>query len=266
MCALPDLRVLAAGPGGAVVKYETCASDLVDGAVPVVCDRPSGSFFPVGKTLVTCRATDRHKNAAPSKQFIVDVGDGAPPVLKLPGTIQATATSRLGAKVSYTVTATDDTDPAPVVTCEPKSGATFPLGTTAVKCTATDASGNRATGSFTVRVVLAWSGFLPPVNNPRWIFPRPIPIPVRFTLTDGSAGIRDLNARLFIARVDAAGKVGKEQPAAGLPPGLGNEFVYLPLLREYDVLMDVRNMAAGAWQLRADLGDGVSRTVVITLR
>jgi hypothetical protein len=267
LCPLPDLRILAAGPGGGIVKYETCASDLVDGAVAVSCDRPSGSFFPVGKTLVTCKATDRHKNASPAKQFVVDVGDSTPPVLKLPGTVQVTATSRLGAKVTYAVTATDDTDPKPVVVCEPKSGATFPLGATTVKCTATDEFGNRATGSFIVRVVLAWSDFLSPISpKGTSIFLRPVPVPVRFTLSDGSAGIKDLTPRLFIARIDAAGRVGAEQPAAGLPPALGNAFVYNILLREYDLLLDIHALPAGPLQLRADLGDGVARTVKITLR
>src|SRR6185436_6712518 len=53
--------------------------------------------------------------------------------------------------------ATDDVDGSVAVTC--KIGATtitsprtFPLGTTTVDCTATDAAGNEATGSFTVTV------------------------------------------------------------------------------------------------------------------
>ena len=48
---------------------------------------------------------------------------------------------------------TDDLDPAPAVACEPASGATFPLGTTTVTCSATDAAGNVGTGSFDVHVV-----------------------------------------------------------------------------------------------------------------
>jgi hypothetical protein len=50
-------------------------------------------------------------------------------------------------------TATDDTDPAPVVACSPDSGSAFPLGTTTVTCTATDASGNQASATFDVTVV-----------------------------------------------------------------------------------------------------------------
>jgi hypothetical protein len=47
-----------------------------------------------------------------------------------------------GEVVSFTVTATDDLDPSPVVVCVPPSGSTFPRGTTRVVCTANDASGN----------------------------------------------------------------------------------------------------------------------------
>jgi hypothetical protein len=54
--------------------------------------------------------------------------------------------------VPYTVTATDDEDPAPTVSCSPDSLSSFPVGDTAVGCTATDTSGNSSTGSFHVVV------------------------------------------------------------------------------------------------------------------
>jgi hypothetical protein len=38
------------------------------------------------------------------------------------------------------------------VTCDPASGSEFPIGTTTVGCTATDAHGNTASGSFPVDV------------------------------------------------------------------------------------------------------------------
>jgi hypothetical protein len=272
LCPLPDIHVLAAGPGGGPVNFATCANDLVDGSDPVDCGlHPPGSFFPVGKTVVTCSATDRHGNASLPVSFTVDVGDSTPPVLSLPGTITVAAATRVGTRVSYSVTATDDTDPSPVVSCTPASGALFPLGNTTVNCTATDASGNVATGSFLVRVLVSFGGFLPPIaNNGSSVFYRPAPVLVRFGLADGSFNVFDLPARLFVARVDAAGHVGPEQPAVGLPPVLGDNFVFvgLPLLlvREYDLLMDIHAMSAGLWQLRVDLGDGVAHTVRITLR
>jgi Tol biopolymer transport system component len=79
-------------------------------------------------------------------------GDSTPPAVSLPGDLSVPATSPAGAEVQYTVTAEDDTDPEPAIACEPPSGSTFPIGDTTVDCTATDAAGNKATGSFTVHV------------------------------------------------------------------------------------------------------------------
>lgn len=55
------------------VRYATpTANDVVDGTVPVVCRPRSGSFFKVGRTAVTCTATDESGNAA-SRKFVVTV-------------------------------------------------------------------------------------------------------------------------------------------------------------------------------------------------
>jgi hypothetical protein len=81
--------------------------------------------------------------------------DSIPPVLSCP--LQIRAPDRLfdgQEAVFFTVTATDDLDPAPVVACVPPSGSTFPLGTTLVDCTVTDACGNESTCQFPVTVSL----------------------------------------------------------------------------------------------------------------
>ncbi|HEX6674189.1 MAG TPA: HYR domain-containing protein [Actinomycetes bacterium] len=78
--------------------------------------------------------------------------DVTPPTLNLPGDITVEATDASGTNVSYSVTASDDRDPNPTVSCTPSSGSFFPVGTTTVSCQATDASGNVATGSFLVHV------------------------------------------------------------------------------------------------------------------
>ena len=58
-----------------------------------------------------------------------------------------------GVAVEYDVIAYDR-DPYPTVACTPESGSYFPVGSTTVTCTATDRSGNVATGSFAVHVVV----------------------------------------------------------------------------------------------------------------
>jgi Tol biopolymer transport system component len=80
-------------------------------------------------------------------------GDDVPPVLTLPQWgIVVPADQPDGAVVTYEVTASDTADPNPSVICEPPSGSVFPIGDTTVTCTATDASGNSATGTFSVHV------------------------------------------------------------------------------------------------------------------
>jgi uncharacterized delta-60 repeat protein len=78
--------------------------------------------------------------------------DTTPPELIVPSPIVANATSPAGAEVSFTATATDDTDASPRFSCAPPSGSVFAIGTTVVRCTATDSSGNVATATFTVHV------------------------------------------------------------------------------------------------------------------
>ncbi|HET8755025.1 MAG TPA: CocE/NonD family hydrolase [Solirubrobacteraceae bacterium] len=77
----------------------------------------------------------------------------APALQGMPADIAVDTESGDGRAVTYTPpTATDDEDPAPVVECAPPPGATFAVGTTDVVCTATDASGNSTSASFTVTV------------------------------------------------------------------------------------------------------------------
>jgi HYR domain len=80
--------------------------------------------------------------------------DTTPPVLDCPSSIsfRASPANGAGEAVTFTVTATDDLDPSPIVICTPPSGSVFPHGTTVVTCTATDASGNESTCQFPVRL------------------------------------------------------------------------------------------------------------------
>ncbi|MGH9892145.1 MAG: HYR domain-containing protein [bacterium] len=55
--------------------------------------------------------------------------------------------------VEFTVTVEDNVDENVQVNCTPASASGFEVGTTTVNCTAEDAPGNEATGSFTVTIV-----------------------------------------------------------------------------------------------------------------
>ena len=79
--------------------------------------------------------------------------DPNPPTLNLPSNITVEATSGAGATATFSASATDSIDGTASISCSYVSGTVFPLGTTTVVCSSTDAHNNVATGSFTVTVV-----------------------------------------------------------------------------------------------------------------
>lgn len=139
---------------GADVTYPAAtAHDLVDGEVTPSCVPASGAAFPLGTTEVTCTATDSSHNSV-SKTFVVSVVDTTPPTITgTPDDMTVEATGPDGATATFALpTATDIVDGAVAVQCTPAPGGTFPLGTTTVTCTATDAAGNTASTSMQVTV------------------------------------------------------------------------------------------------------------------
>ncbi|HEX2831609.1 MAG TPA: HYR domain-containing protein [Thermoanaerobaculia bacterium] len=129
----------------AVVTFSASATDAIDGDVAVSCSPASGSTFRSGTTLVTCQAHDSRLNYAYGT-FNVTVDDGAP-TITVPDEVRVAATSAAGAVVTFNVTATGGA----TIACSPASGSTFPIGTTLVTCTATNAAGSDS-GSFEVMV------------------------------------------------------------------------------------------------------------------
>ena len=103
--------------------------------------RASGLMFPLGTTTVTCSATDTALNVG-HNAFDVTVRDTTAPSLSLPSNMTVEATGPSGAVAAFAPSASDLVDPlAPPVACAPTSGSMFPLGTTPVNCSATDAAG-----------------------------------------------------------------------------------------------------------------------------
>lgn len=75
------------------------------------------------------------------------------PTVTVPSSpIIAEATGPHGAAVSFSVGADDPDEGALTADCNPASGSTFPLGSTTVTCTATDAHGNTGRATFMVLV------------------------------------------------------------------------------------------------------------------
>src|SRR5262245_44535113 len=72
--------------------------------------------------------------------------DTTAPTITCPTGITTDATRFFGAVVWFTVSATDDKDPAPKVTVSPGAGSMFPVGTTTVTVTATDWNDRKSGG------------------------------------------------------------------------------------------------------------------------
>ena len=144
----------ATSPAGATVTFDVTALDATRTPVPVTCAPTSGSVFGFGTTAVTCSATDPVAGKTSTAGFDVTVADSTPPVLVVPESVSASATGAAGAVVVFAgLSATDNIDGAiATVACTPASGSVFPIGTTSVTCTATDAHGNTGSGTFAVTV------------------------------------------------------------------------------------------------------------------
>ena len=134
---------------GAVVTYAPPTSTGECGTVS--CSPASGSFFPVGTTTATCTTT-----AGPSCSFTITVNDTQPPSITCPANVTTvgavTCPPTNNTIVNFANPVASDNCPGVTTICTPPSGSPLPVGTTTVTCTATDASGNTATCSFTVTV------------------------------------------------------------------------------------------------------------------
>ncbi|NWK06803.1 HYR domain-containing protein, partial [Marine Group I thaumarchaeote] len=136
------------------------------------CSPASNSLFPVGTTTVTCTVADAAGNVQ-TLSFTVIVAletsaDTFPPEIRTPAEMRDFIFDGSGSKIvtftsgvildpcpsmacsSVNVSAYDNVGVTSGPTCTPESGYNFPLGTTTVTCTATDAAGNVGTASFPV--------------------------------------------------------------------------------------------------------------------
>jgi uncharacterized protein YjiK len=144
-----DITAEATGATTTVPFAAPTATDLIDGARPVVCT--PASTFPLGMTTVTCSASDTAGNSA-TVTFHVTVRDTKPPVVNVPSDITVEATGTLTPVAFGPVTATDTVDGSLPVTCSPASPGPFPVGTTHVDCFTVDHQNNRGSAPFNVTV------------------------------------------------------------------------------------------------------------------
>jgi hypothetical protein len=122
------------------------------GGGPITLAQSPASPYPLGDTLVTLTATDTD-NLFDTCQATIRVRDLELPVLhNVPAPVQVEQTALAGTPVTVPLpTATDNCGGPLIVTSN--APAVFPLGTTTVTFSVTDASGNTTTAQTTVTVV-----------------------------------------------------------------------------------------------------------------
>jgi len=103
------------------------------------------AFFDAAANVIVC--TPPHQGLTCTQAV-----DTNPPVLYLPSPISTTTHNPAGLQLNYVVTASDNVDPNPIITCSPPSGSVFPIGATIASCTAKDAGGMTVMGTFSVLV------------------------------------------------------------------------------------------------------------------
>ena len=143
----PENITVSASPGqcGAIVSY---SAPTTSGSCGTVSTSPaSGSFFNVGTTTVTASVS-----GGPSCSFTVTVIDAQAPVVTCPSNISLKSQSGSAITVNFSPGTFTDNCPGGTIGSSPVSGSLFPIGTTQVTSTATDAAGNTATCTFTVTV------------------------------------------------------------------------------------------------------------------
>ena len=128
-------------------------TDNCDENVTVVVSPDLGTAFTAGTTTVTYTATDASGNESTCSFNITVIDMEAPIITDCPVDITLSSGSNCNATVIWNMpTATDNCDSNPTIVCNIPSGNTFPVGTTPVTCTATDASGNESTCTFNITI------------------------------------------------------------------------------------------------------------------
>lgn len=174
----PTVTAPAASSASADATCQAAIPDVVSGAIAsdncssgsgiTITQSPAtGTLVGLGLHSITITATDAAGNSsAASTSFTVN--DTTAPTLTCPANVvlhlpeNSSATSMA---VNFPAPTATDNCSAPTVTTSIASGSVFPVGTTTVSATATDAAGNSSTCAFTVTVLHNFTGFFPPVGN-----------------------------------------------------------------------------------------------------
>ena len=184
-CAIPSLSDGASKTFTIVGTPLTGGTTITNKATAVYSTFPNTSNTASIDTIVSKPGQKASKGSAAASYKGSQGGQFLP--FTLPATLSAEAADATGTAIVYSVTLDDGTPES----CTPASGFPFPIGTTAVTCSATDATGTTSNDTFTVvvRDTTPPSMALPGASAPQhqWTFNAP-PAPTSGAL-DLSAGV-----------------------------------------------------------------------------
>lgn len=146
------------GDCGANVTWTEPTVDLTcpNATITQTAGPPNGSFLTVGTTVVTYTALDDAGNSSICSFNITVLDQEAPVFSTCPSNISLSNDPGLcGASVAWTAPFANDNCSGVTVTqtSGAASGSFFPVGTTTITYTATDASGNTSACSFTITII-----------------------------------------------------------------------------------------------------------------
>ena len=153
---------------GAIVNFATCANDIVDGAGDAGLRSPVGLVLPARQDAGQVRGDRPARQQVAVESFTVEVGDTTPPVLKLPGTIvgDRDQPQRRARQLHGHGDRQRRSQPDGEVRRRRRARCSRSARrpSTARRPTPPETA---APGTFVVKVTVAWTGLLAPVNDGR---------------------------------------------------------------------------------------------------
>lgn len=199
MAVIPDFTATAQVSDNCACAASDNSESCADAHPIAVTQSPApGTPVGLGTHTITLSANDGSSNNGGAGNTTtvtttLTVADQTDPVISCPTDIVVFLppnSSAVSMPVTYPAATASDNCSTPTVTYSHPSGSTFPVGTTKVTVTATDAAGNDSTCEFNISVRYNFSGFFNPVNNPPTLnsVNAGRAIPVKFSLS-GNKGL-----------------------------------------------------------------------------
>ncbi|MDJ1422443.1 MAG: PxKF domain-containing protein [Candidatus Methanoperedens sp.] len=145
---------------------------------------------------------------------------------------------------------------------------TASVGTKTFSVYAADNAGNTNIKNVTYYIGYNYSEILPPIKpDESSIFKLGSTVPVKFQLWDASGNfVTDAVARFYISKVSTTVTGTILEPYIIETETTGNLFVYDPASNLYQYNLGTKSLSTGTWQIRIDIDDGSSKTVIISLK